>query len=422
MVTPPPYALGRHPTPALFAPLLLLLAAFLVLVATLPFTDVRAMRVPGAHRLQAVIDLMPQPWKPARPAYVAPPPSDSPDTRLRAEALTAAAPAMAPAVPAVPAAPAAFAVVPAPASVRLEGVRHQWQTWNNCGPATVTMATSFYGRAETQVQSAAFLKPNANDKNVGPDELVAYVRSLGLRADHRVAGDTGRIKLLLANGVPVLAEFWLTPKPNDGLGHYRLLTGYDDAAGRWTGYDSFVAPGVNVATPFAEFDAGWRVFNRTYIPVYPAEKADVVAAILGDDADSAAMWERALAVAQQEAAARPNDPYGWFNAGTSLVALGRTSEAVPVFDRARTLQLPWRMLWYQFGPFEAYLAEGRAGDVLTLTAANLQQANDLEESHYYRGRALLAHGQTAAARQAYGAALRANPRYEPARQALTSLG
>jgi tetratricopeptide (TPR) repeat protein len=80
------------------------------------------------------------------------------------------------------------------------------------------------------------------------------------------------------------------------------------------------------------------------------------------------------------------------------------------------------MLWYQFQPFEAYLEEGRLNDVLTLAGANLQQANDLEESHYYRGRALQAQGQTGAARSAYQAALRANPRYAPANYALSVLG
>ncbi|HEX2035104.1 MAG TPA: C39 family peptidase, partial [Chloroflexota bacterium] len=293
--------------------------------------------------------------------------------------------------------------------------------WNNCGPATITMATSHFGRAETQAQAAPVLKPNPNDKNVGPDELVAYVRSLGLQAQWRVGGDIERMKLLLANDIPVVVETWFTPEPNDGMGHYRLLVGYDDAAGRFITYDSYQQPGVNVPLPYGPFDADWRIFNRTYVPVYPAEKAEVVAAILGDDVDDRVMWERALAVAQQESGARPNDPFAWFNMGTSLTGLGRSGEAVAAFDRARALRLPWRMLWYQFQPFEAYLAEGRVNDVLTLTGANLEQTADLEESHYYRGRALQAQGQTAAARASYQAAVRLNPRYTPAHHALSTL-
>jgi tetratricopeptide (TPR) repeat protein len=283
------------------------------------------------------------------------------------------------------------------------------------------MATSHFGRPELQAQAAQFLKPNANDKNVSPDELVAYVRSVGMVADYRVGGDLPRLKQLLANDVPVVVEMWFTPHPNDGMGHYRLLTGYDDAAGRFIAYDSYDPPGLNVPLPYQPFDADWRVFNRTYLPVYPPEKAPVVDAILGTDRDDQQMLQHALDVAKQETAARPNDPYGWFDLGSTLTAMGRTGEAVPAFDRARALKLPWRMLWYQFGPFEAYLNEGRLNDVLSLTAANLQQASDLEESQYYRGRALQALGQTAAARAAYQAALRANPKYTPAYYSLSTL-
>ena len=179
---------------------------------------------------------------------------------------------------------------------------------------------------------------------------------------------------------------------------------------------------MNVPLPYRPFDADWRGFNRTYLPVYPPEMAPVVDAILGTDRDDQQMLQNALDVAAQETAAQPNDAFGWFNAGSTLTAMGRTSEAVQAYDRARALKLPWRMLWYQFGPFEAYLNQGRLNDVLSLTAANLQQASDLEESQYYRGRALQALGQPAAARAAYRAALAANPKYTPAYYALSTLG
>jgi tetratricopeptide (TPR) repeat protein len=313
------------------------------------------------------------------------------------------------------------AIAPAPASIKLAGFRHQWQTWNNCGPATITMAMSHFGRPELQAQAAQFLKPNPDDKNVGPDELVAYVRSVGLMADYRIAGDLPRVKQLLANDVPVVVEMWFTPHPNDGMGHYRLLMGYDDAAGRFLAYDSYDPPGTDVPLPYQSFDADWRVFNRTYVPVYPPDKAPVVDAILAGDRDDQAMLQHALDVATGEASAQPNDAFAWFNVGSTLTAMGRDAEAVPAYDRARALKLPWRMLWYQFGPFEAYLSQGRLNDVLTLTGANLQQASDLEESQYYRGRALQAQGQTAAARAAYQAALKVNPKYTPAYYSLSTL-
>ncbi|ADH63015.1 hypothetical protein Mesil_1110 [Allomeiothermus silvanus DSM 9946] len=48
-----------------------------------------------------------------------------------------------------------------PSSIRLEGVRHEYQRFNNCGPVTVGMAMSFWGSGLTQYQIAPVLKPNS---------------------------------------------------------------------------------------------------------------------------------------------------------------------------------------------------------------------------------------------------------------------
>jgi len=421
---------SRREEVSLFWPVVLFTVGLALLVWTLPLTGVR---IPGMSRISAMAGAIPFPWKPVRPVHVLLPEASLaapataagvvPDTRTVPGAPAGPVqPVTAPVIGGVPTAMHPALAQPLPSSFALQGFRHQWQTWNNCGPATITMATSFFGRPETQAHAAPFLKPNGNDKNVGPDELVAYARSLGLRADLFYAGDLTRLKRLVANGVPVVIHIWFTPHPNDGMGHYRLLTGYDEPAQQLVFHDSYQTPGVNVRLSYRAFDEDWRVFSRAYIPVYSAEKADVVAAIVGADADEGQLKARALHVAQEELAAKQNDAYAWFNLGTALTRAGRTAEAVQAFDRARALRLPWRMLWYQFAPFEAYLAEGRLSDVLALTGANLQQAPDLEESLYFRGKALEAQGQRAQARDAFQAALRANPKFAPALHALSLAG
>lgn len=304
------------------------------------------------------------------------------------------------------------------ASYSISTFKHEYQTWNNCGPATVAMNLSYYGRRETQADVAAVLKPDRDDKNVGPDEMVIYAQSLGFAGLVRVNGNFDRMKHLIANDLPVIVETWFTPKPNDGMGHYRLLTGWNDAAGHFLAFDSYNGP--NVKLPYDALDADWRVFNRTYVILYPPEKAAVVTAIVGEDTDDQTMHRRALAKAQSEMNKNPKEPFAWFNAGSSLVGLGRFTEAAAAFDRARTLGLPWRMLWYQFGPFEAYLAVGRFQDVIALADANLKTASDLEESYYYKGLALRALGQPDQARQSFQTALKFNKNFALAREALAA--
>jgi tetratricopeptide (TPR) repeat protein len=130
------------------------------------------------------------------------------------------------------------------------------------------------------------------------------------------------------------------------------------------------------------------------------------------------MHRNALAVALAEASEHPDDRYAWFNVGTNYVGLGQYEAAAQAYDRARTLKLPYRMLWYQFGPFEAYFRIGRYQDVIDLANASLRSAENLEESYYYRALARRALGDEAAARQDLETALRYNPAYAAAAKAL----
>lgn len=283
------------------------------------------------------------------------------------------------------------------------------------------MAVSYYGRPEVQWQAAAYLKPNPDDKNVRPDELVDYVRTLGLRADNLYAGDLERLKRLVSVGIPVLVSTWFDAPGEGGMGHYRLLTGFDDATQHFYFHDSYVSPGVNVRLTYREFDEDWRVYSRAYMPVYALDQAEAVAAIVGEDLDETFLRRRSLGVAEEEAAARPSSPYSWFNLGTALTRLGRTGDAAVAFDQARAVGLPPRLLWYQFWPLEAYLAENRMTDVLALADFTLQQVWEVEEQQYFRGKALEGLGHRAEARASFEAAVRVNPKFAPALHALHSL-
>ncbi|MEP7199583.1 MAG: C39 family peptidase, partial [Chloroflexota bacterium] len=306
------------------------------------------------------------------------------------------------------------------AEVHLTNVRHEYQGWNNCGPTTVAMLLSHYGYSDTQNQTAPILKPNANDKNVGPDELAAYVRTKpNLDALTLINGNEQMLKQLIANGFPVIVETWFTPKPNDGMGHYRLLVGYSDTQKKFSALDSYNGP--NVTLGYDDFDADWKAFNRTLVIGFPRAQSPVVNAITGY-ANDEALWRIAAERASAEIAANGNDAFAWYNLGSSQSALGQHESATKAFDRARRIGLPWRMLWYQFAIFDTYLAVGRTQDVLDLTAANLKQASDLEESHYYRGRALEALGKNDEAIKEYREALRLNKNYEAAAKALRSVG
>ncbi|MGD1992589.1 MAG: tetratricopeptide repeat protein, partial [Anaerolineae bacterium] len=115
------------------------------------------------------------------------------------------------------------------------------------------------------------------------------------------------------------------------------------------------------------------------------------------------------------------EAFAWFNVGSSLTALGRYDEAAAAYDQARTLGLHFRMLWYQFGPYETYQTVGRYEEVINLANATLATASNLEESYYWRGRAKLALGDLEGAHADFQTALHHHEGWPPALEALETL-
>lgn len=303
-------------------------------------------------------------------------------------------------------------------SAALDGVTYHAQMWNNCGPATLAMNLSYYGISEHQRVGAAFLKPNEDDKNVSPDQILAYAYQHGLDGIVRIGGDLMLLRRFVANGLPVMVETWIEPDDHGGMGHYRLITGYDE--GTLTAQDSYY--GANRMLYGKELDLGWRVFNRKFIVLYPPEQAELVKTLLGPLVDDETMYRHALETAQAEAAASPDDSFAWFNLGTAYTRLNQPDLAADAFDEARRIGLPLRMFWYQFEPFEAYLAVGRYDDVVELGYATAYSATGHEEAYFYEALGYLGKGNLEMTVSRLRKALDYNPNFEPAAAALEELG
>ena len=230
------------------------------------------------------------------------------------------------------------------------------------------MVLSYFGKKVGQKEIGAYLRPDPDDKNVNLEEMAAYAQSQGLSATIRAQGDAERLRRLITAGVPVLIETWHESKPNDGMGHYRLLIGFDDTAGQWIAYDSFDArdlvkgePYAGIRLPYEETDRLWTVFNRQYLVIYDAARSAAVEGLLNEDRDPAAMSARVLAQAQAIVQAQPNDPFAWFNLGSDLVALGRFKEAAQAYDRRETHRASLADAVVSVWPVSGILRDGPPG-------------------------------------------------------------
>lgn len=311
---------------------------------------------------------------------------------------------------------------PPPNQFRLEGLTFHRQGWNNCGPANLAMGLSYYGWDGDQNDTATFLKPDREDKNVTPDQMVEYVqRYTNLNAIWRMAGDIDTLRWLIANEFVVIVESGYDPRNGEGwYGHYETVVAYDDAAQRITVYDSYLGTSANpaVTRSYEAFDRDWQSFNRNYIVIYSPGREAELQAFLGDNWIVSNNRRHAATIAQQEVNADPDNGYAWFNLGTSLTSLGRYDDAVVAYQRAFEEDLPYRMLWYQFGPYEALLQTSRLDDVLRLANESLGTTIYVEETYYFKGRVFEIRGNYEAAIEQYTLALDLNPNYSQAQTAL----
>lgn len=333
---------------------------------------------------------------------------------------------------------------PLPQQVDLDGVIYvdQHNRWNYCGPANLTMALKFWGWDGDRDDVARAIKPGVadekdfiqagkSDKNVMPYEMVDFVNEqTEFRALSRQGGEMNLLKSFLASGFPVMVEKGYYEADYTGkvawLGHYQFVTGYNDAEGYFIVQDTYNdGPDFHVA--YDLFKEGWRSFNYVFLLVYPPERTEEINTLLGPWRDESWARQHALEVAlEEEKELEGNDLFfAVFNQGTSLVKLQRYPEAAAAYDRAFAIyadlgtdetQRPYRIIWYQTGPYFAYFYTGRYQDVINLADTTLNETISnptLEESLYWRAMAEYALGDYPAAYADMRETVRLNPHFSP---------
>ncbi|HSO27411.1 MAG TPA: C39 family peptidase [Anaerolineales bacterium] len=327
-----------------------------------------------------------------------------------------------------------------PASVTLSGVVYQDQhgRFNYCAPANLAMALMYWDWQGDQDVVGPVIKPNPKDKNVMPYEMLDYIQSeTGLKGVVRVGGDLDDLRRFLAAGYPVLVEKGVYLNDLTGvkswMGHYQVLTGYDDEEQLFIVQDSYTGPDFEVAYDY--MIQGWRAFNYLYLIVYPPEQESEVLTLLGDDADETVNYQNAALKASNEVYGLQgiDQFFAWFNRGTNLVALQDYAGAAAAYDAAFSEvypnlpvdERPWRMVWYQTGPYFAYYYTGRYWDVFSLaenTLESMQSDKNLEESYYWRAMAKAALGDSAGAIDDYRSSLLYHPDFGPSLYQLQVMG
>lgn len=329
----------------------------------------------------------------------------------------------------------AAAPEPLPNEVLLEGLFYIHQDTNRCSAAALSMHLSYYTDVIGPNDPTLLyrdvirnLNPYGADASVRIEEMAADAEARGLNAIVRRGGSVDLLRELLAAGFPVLIENVYYDGPNgwrDWLSHNRVAVGYDDARQVLIFYDPLLGyvPGSYqlVEYSYTDVDQRWQPFNRDYLVLYRDDEEETLRTIIGSDWDARTNAMNVAAQAQGEIDAGIANTFTYMNLGWAQVQLELYEVAAASFDIARSMGMPWRMLWYEFGLFEAYLGVGRYGDVIVIANQNIAAAGDrisVEEWYYYAARAYEAQGNLERARINYQVALYRNSGFTEAADGL----
>jgi len=320
---------------------------------------------------------------------------------------------------------------PLPQSVLLEGVQVEYQKANNCGPANLSMLLNFWGWKGDQTVTEKVLKPFIKDRNVMPYEMLSYVQEqTEYNGIVRYGGDLDLVKRLVAAGFPVLIERGYINSAEGWMGHYGLIVGYDDATQEVTIPDTYL--GV-IKLKYDDIEKYWAQFDKIYLVVFPYERAQEVYDILGPQIDEDYNLQYAFDQVQANLFNQSDAElfFAWYSRGSLMVELqdwwGASQsfdEAFAVYETLPEKDRPWRMLWYQTGPYFAYYNMGRYQDVLNLAEQTLNEAKEdaLPESWVWKGRAEVMMGLRDDAIASFKRALYWHPDWWVAENELIALG
>lgn len=389
--------------PATVAP-----AATLVAVADTPVPTATAA-------MQTVVPAV------ASPVAVAPtvaaPPTAPPNPKPTAIPATAAPPA-------APAAPAPLAALPP--AVFLEPMAHWYQGWNQCAEMASSMALSYFGIKEDPNQVTAQLRPNngpKGSKNVESYRIVEWINTQGVHAQAFEGGSVDRVKRLVASGVPVIVGEWQNRADHAGIGHWRVVRGYDDAKGIFILNDSMLDPAFQIK--YAEFDDLWPLYDYVYIPVWNDRLAPSVQRVIGEEMDPKVNVAHAVSYLQSRAEQQPQNAELQFGLGGAYFKAGNYEKAAEQFHKAKNMGLlqktPWA-LWYQSWPVVALGKVGMDDEALQLAQDNIKSAGVFALMHYDRAQIFEKRGDMAGAKREYQMALVDDKNLKEAQDALARMG
>lgn len=158
---------------------------------------------------------------------------------------------------------------------KIDGVPRIKQLHNYCGPATMASVLQYNGEKITQEDVGKAVFDTVGNATNGADMLF-YARNKGYAA-YSWNSNIADVKRKLGAGAPVLVLQQNSTR--DSSGHYRVLTGYDDAKSKFYVVDPYYDDITELT--YSQCERLWKPMGYWALVIVPTAK-DTFSTDLGD--------------------------------------------------------------------------------------------------------------------------------------------
>ncbi|MFC4639428.1 C39 family peptidase [Deinococcus hohokamensis] len=166
---------------------------------------------------------------------------------------------------------------PAAPGYVLSGMPLIRQTYNACGPASLTQVLAYFGLKMKLADVSRLTRPS-DTSYMTAQAIVNFAPQVGMQARLFAGGSLGTVKEAIKSGLPIIALQSHITAAGRVIPHWRVVVGYNDPAGQVYLMDPLLG---YVAMGYADFARVWADQRGQFAVMYPPALAATVRKVLG---------------------------------------------------------------------------------------------------------------------------------------------
>lgn len=164
-----------------------------------------------------------------------------------------------------------------PTGYVLQGVPLVKQSYNACGPASITEVLGYFGLKVDMNQVSQLTRADEKAYMSG-QAIVDFAPLVGMQARLYSGGTLNTVRAAMKNGLPIIALQSHIPQAGTVIPHWRVIVGYDDAKQAVYLMDPLLG---YVAMGYNDFNRVWADQRGQFAMMYPPKLGATVKKVIG---------------------------------------------------------------------------------------------------------------------------------------------